>query len=144
VRAAALSTALAALLAGCGGALPSLPPACSDGPRFVLRALRAAPGAVRLADGTRLSECVTRAYRDADVQQLGFTLTPVADQLARAARPADALALGYLLGAVERGASQTNGVHVELVRRLRGTVAFTDPVLIAAVRRGERAGRARG
>jgi hypothetical protein len=144
VRAAALSTALAALLAGCGSTLPSLPPACSDGPRFVLRALRAAPGSVRLTDGTRLSECVTRAYQDADVQQLGFTLTPVADQLARSARPADALALGYLLGAVERGASQTNGVHVELVRRLRGTVTFTDPALLAAVRRGERAGRARG
>jgi len=66
--------------------------------------LRAAPGAVRLPGGTRLSECITRAYQDAEVQQLGFTLTPVADQLARSARPADALALGYLLGAVERGA----------------------------------------
>jgi hypothetical protein len=99
---------------------------------------------VTLSDGTPLSECITRAYQDGEIQELGFALTPVADRLARAATPATALQLGYLVGAVERGAAQTNGVHLELVRRLQSTIAFTDPALLAAARHGERAGRAGG
>jgi hypothetical protein len=145
VRAAGvLGTALAALLAGCGATLKSLPPACSEGPQAVLRALRAAPGRVRLSDGTRLSECITRAYQDGEVQQLGYALTPAADRLARAATPAAALQLGFLVGAVRRGAGQTNGVQIELVRRLESTITFSDPALVAAAVSGERAGEAGG
>jgi hypothetical protein len=140
----ALGTALAALLTGCGGKAQSLPPACSDGPQFVLRALRSAPATVQLSDGTRLSECVSRAFDDGDLQQLGFSLTPAADSLARAGTPGAALRLGYLVGAVRRGAKRTNGVHLELVRRLESTITFDTPALAAAARRGIRAGEAGG
>lgn len=136
--------ALAGLLAGCGGGLPALPPACSEGPGRIVKALAAAPRAVRLDDGTLLSRCVASAYQDGEVQQLGFTFTPAADRLARQATPASALQLGYLVGAVRRGAATTNGAQVELVRRLESTVRFDDPALARAADRGARAGEGGG
>lgn len=140
----AIGTALVALAAGCGDEPEPLPPACSDGPESVRVALRAAPGPVRLPGGTRLSDCVARATNDAELQQVGFSLTPVADDLAEAATPESALQLGYLLGAVRQGAARSNGVALELVRRMENTITFDAPALIAAVRRGERAGEAGG
>ena len=140
----ALPAAMVLLAAGCGGGPKALPPACSDGPGAIVRALAAAPGAVRLGDGTPLSECVVRAYGDGEVQQLGFSLTPAADRLAARRTPGAALQLGYLVGAVRRGAARTNGVQGELVRRLEQTIAFDDPALLSAARRGARAGEATG
>jgi len=147
VRAAvAAAAALAAAVAvGCGGGdPPALEAACTDGPAPILRALARAPGAVRLADGTRLSDCVAHAFDDGELQQLGFALTPAADRLAGRQTAAAALQLGYLIGAVRRGASRTNGVHAELVRRLEATATGTDAELVAATRRGIAAGEARG
>lgn len=142
--AVAFGTGVALLLAGCGSERKPLPPACTDGPKYVLRALRAAPDPVRLTDGTLLSECVARALNDSELQQLGFALTPAADALAATATEAAAFQLGYLVGAARRGAGHTNGVHLELVRRLEGTVSFEDPALLDAARRGARAGQASG
>jgi len=111
----------------------------------VLRALRTAPRDVRLSDGTRLSECVSGASDDAELQQIGFAFTPAADRLARTRDERSAFRLGYLVGAVRRGAATTNGVHLELVRRLESTVTFDDdPALLAAAGRGARAGEAGG
>ena len=146
-RAAAAGVALAAagaVAAGCGEDRPPLSPACTEGAGAILRALARAPGPVRLADGTRLSDCVTRAYGDGELQSLGFSLTPAADRLAAAPTPRSALQLGYLVGAIRRGAARTNGVHVELVRRLEGTATFDAPALVAAARRGIRAGERSG
>ena len=142
---AAIAIGLAALVAGCGQSRPDpLPPACTDGPDQVLRALRHAPDGVALSDGTKLSDCVRQAFDDAELQQLGYAFTPAADRLAARATPAAAFQLGYLLGAVRQGAGQTNGVHLELVRRLENTVTFDDPALVAAARRGVTAGERLG
>ncbi len=142
--AAVIGTALAVLSVGCGGDSTALPPACSDGPQSVLRALRTAPRDVHFTDGTRLSACVSRAQDDAELQQLGFSLTPAADRLARNRDERSAFRLGYLVGAVRSGAATTNGVHLELVRRLESTVTFDAPALLAAARRGARAGEMSG
>ena len=143
--AVAVAAVLAAVIAtGCGGDPAPLSPACSEGADAILHALASAPGPVRLDDGTRLSECVTHAFDDGELQQLGFALTPAADRIAARATPATALQLGYLIGAVRRGAGRTNGVHAELVRRLEGAVTFTDPALLAAARRGIAAGERGG
>lgn len=142
-----LAVGLAAMIgaaAGCGSSVKPLPPACSDGPSAIVRALASAPGSVRLGDGTPLSDCVARAYDDGEVQQLGFSFTPAADRLAARRTAAAALQLGYLVGAVRRGAARTNGVQGELVRRLEATIVFDDPALVAAARRGVHAGEARG
>lgn len=142
--------ALLALLgaAGCGQARTEPPRACLDGAAPVLRALRAAPAPVRLADGTSLSECVRWARSDASLQGIGAELTEAAARLAVRARARDAAALqmGYLVGASERAAARTNGIHAELVSRLRGAAAFDGAAGArrAAFARGRAAGRAGG
>jgi hypothetical protein len=124
--------ALAALVlagAGCGRG-PTKPPAsCVKGAGAIVAALRAAPQPVRLAGGTRLSTCVYRAHSDADLKTVGAIYTQVADGLtAQVARSdAAALRLGYLTGAVRRGASGTNGTATELVRRVEQAAGLNGP-----------------
>jgi hypothetical protein len=119
--------------------------ACKDAPAAVRTALVAAPGEVRL-DGTRLSDCFAPGSDAADVQALGLTLLPAVRQLATAARedrhgPA-ALRLGFLIGAVHRGAPRGR-VYPELERRIDQELAGVD-TSSPAFRRGERAGRDHG
>jgi hypothetical protein len=55
----------------------------------------------------------------------------------------EALQLGYLIGAIRRGAARTQGIHDEMIRRieqeLAGISTSTD-----SYRRGYEAGRSRG
>jgi hypothetical protein len=127
VRRPGLLCALAVLaVAGCGGKA-RLPSACiqADVPD-VLAALRAAPAAAALSDGTRLSTCVDRAVDDAQLQSLGVTFVGAADRLSvrMPHDPTAAFELGYLVGAAERGAGATGGVQGELVQRLEQTAGF--------------------
>ena len=134
--------------AGCRSGEPKLPASCRDQPERIAAALRAAPGPVRLSDGTRLSTCLRRARADADLQNVGVSFTQVADALAtRVARSdAAALQLGYLIAAARRGAERTNGVGLELQRRLEQTVGLDGPppARRAAFERGRAAGRRDG
>jgi hypothetical protein len=138
---------LAAALTACGKEdAPRLPAECKTGPGTVRSALAAAPARVSL-EGTAISGCVDHASDSADVQTVGFTLVSVAEDLAQEARRAPdgraALELGYLVGATERGAARTQGIHDELVSRLRQELLLVD-TRSAVFRRGERAGRASG
>ena len=142
--AAAIGVVLAVLVAGCAEDPDPFPPACGDGPDVVREALAKAPGDVRLYDGTLLSTCVARASSEADLQLLGFTLTPVADELAATETEEAATRLGFLVGAARRGGAETNGVQVELVRRLESRVRYADPALIEAAERAARAGEETG
>jgi hypothetical protein len=145
----AIVCTLAALaLVACGGRAP-LPRSCTEAtPADVLRALQAAPRAAALADGTPLSTCVARAVEDADLQTVGATLTTAADRLAQRLPGSDgaALQLGFLIGAVERGAAQTPGVQAELARRIGQAPALDGgpPARRDALARGRAAGRRRG
>jgi hypothetical protein len=138
---------VAATLAGCGSE-PSktVPVACKEGAGAVERALRLAPGAVRLG-GTLISDCFTRASDPGDVQALGLTYLPVAERLSTEARarprgPAP-LRLGFLIGAIHRGAADAQGIYTELERRLDLELVGVDRSS-ADFRRGQRAGRAHG
>lgn len=126
-------------VAGCGARERPFPPLCGSGPGPVLKALARAPAAVRLPDGTRLSECVARARTDADLQELGFALVPAAHRLQERGTPAAALQLGYLVGAVRRGAARSNGIQAELQRKLERTLPG-DARLVDAAQRGANAG----
>lgn len=140
----ALACCLAALLVtGCAGTKPPpLPPGCTGDPTPIRQALRAAPGPVRLPDGTRLSECLANANDDGELQMAGAALTRVADDLAA---EGDALALGYLVGAAERGAGRTNGVALELAHRIEVSARRLDEATSdAALSRGLAAGRRTG
>lgn len=143
-----LATAATLLLSACGASDPKLPPACIQGPQTILSALAAAPGPVRLHDGTRLSTCVADARADADLQNLGVVLTQTANTLAGELPRSDpaALQLGYLVGATRRGAAHTSGIHETLQRRIEQTTGIDGPPAHrrAAYRRGLAAGSRTG
>lgn len=134
----------AGLVAGCRASEPAAtPPACLDR-AAVARALERAPAAVALAGGTPLSRCVTlAASREGELQALGLTLVPVADDLRAAARAdlASARRLGYLVGAVRRGAARTPGIAAQLVRRLEQIGSLDGAPARRAVRIGVEAGQ---
>jgi hypothetical protein len=150
VRALASTIALGLALTACGTHAKPVSEACigrGEG-KEILTALRAVgadgAGSVRLGDGTRLSECVSRAVEGSDLQNVGAVLTRAGSELAlRAERdPAAATRLGFLVGAVERGSSSTAGFQAELENRMRSFV--TDPAIRGAERTGMRRGRAAG
>jgi hypothetical protein len=93
--------------------------ACLDG--NVTKALARAPGEVRV-QGTRLSDCFTRAADPGEVQQVGAVFLTAAERLAPKARSnphsPEALQLGYLIGAMRHGTSRTQGIHYETRRRI--------------------------
>jgi hypothetical protein len=126
---ALLTLAVALAAVGCGDEDRPLPAACASGPAPAVRALGTAPGPVRLAGGTKLSSCVERARSDADIQTVGTALTRTADVLVGAMDRSDeaALQLGYLIGAVRKGARHTNGIHEELVRRVEQAIGLDGP-----------------
>jgi hypothetical protein len=135
-----------AWLGACGASDEALSAACTqrDG---VQRALEHAPRAVRLADGTRLSQCIEHAATSADLQNVGSTLTMIAEDLeARAASdPAAAVRLGYLIGAARRGAGRSAGQGAELAHRLeRSGAQVTEPAAADALMRGLRTGEGSG
>jgi hypothetical protein len=132
------------LVAGCGSSEPDrVPVACLGDRASIARALERAPAAVRLQDGTSLSRCVRlAASRDGDLQSLGSTLMGVADDLRFAAKadPQAALRLGYLIGAVRRGAAKTPGLAAQLSRRIEQTAALDDTTARGFLLRGVMAG----
>jgi hypothetical protein len=129
---------------------PPLDAACTSSPDAIEQALSRAPAPVALPSGTRLSECVSHARSDEELQSAGAVLTRVADDLAGRAEHGDAQAavgLGYLVGAARRGAKKTAGIHAELQRRVessaRGLVDGGGQEA-SALERGLRAGEATG
>jgi hypothetical protein len=153
---ARIGIALLALvvLAGCGSTDSSTPVACLEGEGAYLKALDAAPGEVKLGGETLISECLAENQEAGDLATVGTALVGVATKLnaeARAEPGGDAnLRLGYLLGAAERGASQTNGIHAELIRRLVAAARYSadnrplPAAFLHAYREGLDAGEARG
>jgi hypothetical protein len=136
-----------ALVAGCGNKDVIVPAVCEEGPATVETALRGAPGEVRLDGGVRISDCLQQAASAADVQNLGSTFLATAQQLADEVRRDPhsdaAVQLGYLIGALRRGAGTRVGVHYEAVRRVQQELAGLD-LHTPEFRRGLEAGRHEG
>jgi len=149
--AALLALAALGATAGCGsGDPPPLDAQCTASPGVIEHALVRAPQPVTLSTGTRLSECVSHARSDAELQTAGAVLTRAADDLASRARRGDteaALGLGYLVGAARRGAKRTAGIHAELQRHIERAAAVLDGAsarIAAALADGQRAGESTG
>jgi hypothetical protein len=150
-RPAPLALIVVLAIAGCGSAdQDKTPVACLSGPRAFADALREAPGAVRLGGGTLISECIVRNQGAGDLGNVGGTLVKVSTELNTEARakpggPAN-VELGYLIGAVNRGAANTTGIHAELVRRLAVAANFSPggAALPSAFRREYEKGYAAG
>ena len=145
-RARLAALALLLPLAGCGGGDPGVPVACTGGAGAVRTALVRAPGPVRL-DGTRLSKCLAPGSSSADVQEIGGMFLTVTQQLAPQARSGPgsqaAVELGYLVGALRRGAGQGFGIYYESERRVESELQGVDQSS-PAFTRGEQAGERSG
>jgi hypothetical protein len=120
---------LAALAAGCGKQDDSTPVACLEGTSAYVGALGDAPGEVRLSGEVPISDCLAENQQAGDLATVGETMVRTATALNAQARadPGGAanLRLGYLIGAGQRGAERTNGIHVELVRRLTAAATYS-------------------
>ncbi|HEY1355891.1 MAG TPA: hypothetical protein VGF09_06215 [Solirubrobacterales bacterium] len=121
--------ALALALGACGTTEEATPVACLEGTKAYLQALEEAPKPVRLPGGTRISDCLTKNQGGGVLATMGGSMVRAATALNAAARhdpsgPA-AVRLGFLLGAVERGAEDTHGIHAELVRRLESAAKYS-------------------
>ena len=145
------SRALAVVLlaAAAGGCRPAqddeaYPPECANGPAALRAALERAPDGEVAIEGVRLSECLVPSADAGPLQAFGGSVMAVAASLVERARSGDdraAVQLGYLRGALVRGADP--GVHDELIRRLDQELLRADR-RAPAFRRGEAAGRDRG
>lgn len=133
------------LVIGCGGDEDRVPAACLDG--NLTKALAEAPGEVRIDGATKLSECFNRAADPAEIQQVGAVFIEAAERLSAEARAkphsSAALQLGYLIGAVRRGAGDTQGIHYETQRRIEQELIGVNtraPEFVTGVRAGVRSG----
>ena len=143
-----------ALLAGCGGNGDATPGACLEGRPTYLAALEAAPGEVELGGTTPISDCLAENQAGGDLAEVGASMLSATTKLnaeARAEPGGDAnLQLGYLLGAAQRGAEGSEGIHAELVRRLVAAARYSPdnrplpPTFLRTYRRGYDAGSERG
>ncbi len=140
---------LAATACGDPAATP-LADGCTAGPDGIVEALKTAPGAVVLEDGTPLSRCVAGGTDEAELQTVGIAFSHAGEKLRESAKtdPRAALRLGYLVGATRKGAARTNGVMAELVRRIEVAAGRTSedatPAAQRALEEGLAAGAARG
>jgi hypothetical protein len=129
-RALAFAALLSGLTAsGCGGPSDSTPVACLEGTGAYLKALEKAPGEVRLGGETPISDCLARNQAGGDLATVGAAMVTAATMLDSEARanPGGAanVQLGYLLGAAQRGANGTEGIHTELLRRLVAAARYS-------------------
>lgn len=150
----AIGVCLVAVVAGCGGKDDSTPVACLEGTVAYEKALADAPGEVLIDGETPISECFVRNQSTGDLTRVGEAVIAAATELNAGARqepggPAN-LQLGYLVGAAERGAEESEGIHTDLVRRLTVAARFApgkEPLseeFLATYREGFDAGRADG
>jgi hypothetical protein len=152
IAASVLTLTLASAGAACGSADEhETPESCLRGPNAYFAALERAPAVVRLPGGTAISGCLVENQGAGDLEAVGGTLIKVATELNGRARRdpggPPTVQLGYLSGAVERGASDTHGIHVELVRRIEAAALYgpagkpPPPPFDQAYRKGYAAGR---
>jgi hypothetical protein len=142
------------IVGGCGRPDDSTPVACLEGAPVYLRALQNAPGEVELGGVTLISDCLAQNQTGGDLATVGAAMLTATTKLNVEARaepggPAN-LQLGYLLGAAQRGADGTEGIHAELIRRLSAAARYSPDnqplpaTFLDAYQRGFDAGRARG
>ena len=132
-------------IAGCGGTDNETPSACLEGSALYLG---------HGQDDVRISDCLPANQTGGDLAEVGTAMLAAATELNAEARAqpggASNIQLGYLLGAAQRGAEGSEGVHAELIRRLSAAARYNpdnQPLpapFLRTYREGFEAGRARG
>jgi hypothetical protein len=126
--AAALLAAAILVAAGCGNTQEDqAPAACLVDAEAYLKALSQAPGQVRLGGTTPISACLVPQQEAGQLATIGQEMIVAATKLNAEARRDPAgqapVELGYLLGAVSKGA---DAIHTDLVRRLNSAAHFSE------------------
>jgi hypothetical protein len=126
--AAALLTGALIVIAGCGSSQDDQAPAsCLVGNEGYLKALQRAPGPVLLGSTTPISDCLVPQQDGGELANIGQEMIVAATKLNGEARrdPAGpaSVQLGYLIGAVSKGADP---IHTDLVRRLNSSARFSE------------------
>lgn len=119
------ATLILLTLGGCAGEEVDTPTACVSGPAVLEKALERAPGPARLEGRFPISDCLLPEQRAGDLMEFGSAAVGVGTSLGREARNpgpkgiAAAIRAGYLVGAMEKGAQDTGGIHAVLIDRVR-------------------------
>jgi hypothetical protein len=145
---------LALAIAGCGGQDDETPVACLDGAGAYVGALAKAPGEAKLSGEVPISDCLAENQQGGDLATVGAAMVETATRLNSEARSDPGgqanLELGYLLGAAQRAAERTSGIHSELVRRLSFAARYSPenqplpPLFLRTYREGFDAGHEHG
>jgi hypothetical protein len=153
-NAAIVAVALAVSTSGCGATSDATPVACLEGAGSYLTALKDAPQTVKLRGETPISGCLVDNQKAGDLATVGTAMVAAATKLNGEARAAPGgaanLRLGYLLGAAQRGADGTDGIHADLIRRLSASARYSPDgrplpaAFLRTYREGFDAGKARG
>jgi hypothetical protein len=115
---------------GCGEdeSSESAPVACLGDSSAYLAALENAPGEVLLGGETPISDCLTEGQGGGQLATIGESTVEAATVLNEKAieDPASeaTVQLGYLVGALQEGASETGGIHEDLIRRLDAAARY--------------------
>lgn len=124
-----ISTGVALLfIVGCGETTAETPVACLDGPQAIAGALTNAPNPVRLDGDVPISDCLARNQTGGQMANFGADSVAVATELGLRIKRSgpDSIAAsiqgGYLVGALERGSKESDGIHQALVDRVRSAV----------------------
>ncbi len=152
---------------GCSdGRKIATPPACLSDAATWVTALSDAPNQVRISGATPISECLVKEQAAAQHEEVGKTAVEVATQLAAfykgagkdkkqtgsgekvnqgsASSEQAAIMAGYLVGAIEKGADETEGIHATLVDRVEAAatngLAGADQQIQGAYQQGHEAG----
>jgi hypothetical protein len=121
---------LAVIWAGCGSEEATTPIACLEGPAKIETALVTAPDPVRIDGTTPISDCVVKNQPNGDLVNFGSDTVQVATKLGTAAAETgpeairSAIQVGYLVGAMEKGAEDTGGIHAALIDRVRSAATY--------------------
>jgi hypothetical protein len=126
--AVALVSAGILLAAGCGNSQDDqAPAACLVGNEAYLKALERAPAPVLLGSTTPISDCLVPQQDAGQLASIGQEMVVAATKLNNEARRDPSgrapVELGYLLGAVSKGADP---IHTDLVRRLNSSAHFSE------------------
>jgi hypothetical protein len=140
--------------AGCGSQEEKTPDACLQGADAYAKALTVAPAKVRIGGEAPISECLAQNQEAGELATVGEAMVKTAVRLNSEARAEPGgkanLELGYLLGAAQRGAADTEGIHVELLRRLTVAARFAPGMVplssefLSTYREGFEAGHSSG
>ena len=128
----AVGCAAALGLGSCGSSdPPETPSACLAPASAYVSALEAAPGDVRLDGTTSISDCLVEEQEAGPLGEVGRSMVEAATELNRRVLHGDsrqdAVELGYLVGAAEAGASNTGGIHRDLVLRIESAARYAGP-----------------